>query len=51
MYRSAVQEEKNQIDISFPKIEKFDHIPDTKTDEPTAFVSIAEGCNKYCSFV
>ena len=50
MYRSAVQEEKNQIDISFPKIEKFDHIPDTKTDEPTAFVSIAEGCNKYCSF-
>ena len=50
MYRNAVQEEKNQIDISFPKIEKFDHIPDSKTDEPTAFVSIAEGCNKYCSF-
>jgi len=50
MYRNSVIEEKNQIDISFPKIEKFDHIPDTKTDEPTAFVSIAEGCNKYCSF-
>ena len=50
MYRNAVKEEKNQIDISFPKIEKFDHLPDTKTDEPTAFVSIAEGCNKYCSF-
>ena len=50
MYRNAVSEEKNQIDISFPKIEKFDYIPDTKTDEPTAFVSIAEGCNKYCSF-
>ena len=50
MYRNAVLEEKNQIDISFPKIEKFDYIPDTKTDEPTAFVSIAEGCNKYCSF-
>ena len=41
MYRNAVKEEKNQIDISFPKIEKFDHLPDTKTDEPTAFVSIA----------
>ena len=50
MYRNAVSEEKNQIDISFPKIEKFDYIPDTKTNEPTAFVSIAEGCNKYCSF-
>ena len=50
MYRNAVFEEKDQIDISFPKIEKFDYIPDTKTDEPTAFVSIAEGCNKYCSF-
>ncbi len=50
MYRNAVKEEKNQIDISFPKIEKFDHLPDTKTDEPSAFVSIAEGCNKYCSF-
>ena len=50
MYRNAVSEEKNQIDRSFPKIEKFDYIPDTKTDEPTAFVSIAEGCNKYCSF-
>ncbi|MFL2753731.1 MAG: tRNA (N6-isopentenyl adenosine(37)-C2)-methylthiotransferase MiaB [Gammaproteobacteria bacterium] len=50
MYKNAVQEDKRQLDISFPKIEKFDHIPDTKTDEPTAFVSIAEGCNKYCSF-
>ncbi|MBV12952.1 MAG: tRNA (N6-isopentenyl adenosine(37)-C2)-methylthiotransferase MiaB [Flavobacteriaceae bacterium] len=50
MYKNAMQEDKRQLDISFPKIEKFDHIPDTKTDEPTAFVSIAEGCNKYCSF-
>ena len=50
MYKNAVQEDKRQLDTSFPKIEKFDHIPDTKTDEPTAFVSIAEGCNKYCSF-
>ncbi len=50
MYRDATEENKRQLDISFPKIEKFDHIPDTKTDKPTAFVSIAEGCNKYCSF-
>ena len=50
MYKNAVQEDNRQLDTSFPKIEKFDHIPDTKTDEPTAFVSIAEGCNKYCSF-
>ena len=50
MYRDATEDNERQLDISFPKIEKFDHIPDTKTDEPTAFVSIAEGCNKYCSF-
>ena len=50
MYRDASEDNERQLDISFPKIEKFDHIPDTKTDEPTAFVSIAEGCNKYCSF-
>ena len=39
-----------QIDISFPEIEKFDHLPPAKIDGPTAFVSIMEGCSKYCSY-
>ncbi|TSA19870.1 MAG: tRNA (N6-isopentenyl adenosine(37)-C2)-methylthiotransferase MiaB [Betaproteobacteria bacterium] len=39
-----------QVDISFPEIEKFDHLPPAKVDGPTAFVSIMEGCSKYCSF-
>ncbi len=38
------------MDISFPEIEKFDHLPPPRTDGPTAFVSIMEGCSKYCSF-
>ncbi|MFT7257698.1 MAG: tRNA-2-methylthio-N6-dimethylallyladenosine synthase, partial [Candidatus Azotimanducaceae bacterium] len=38
------------IDISFPEIEKFDRLPDASVDGPTAFVSIMEGCSKYCSF-
>jgi tRNA-2-methylthio-N6-dimethylallyladenosine synthase len=38
------------IDISFPEIEKFDRLPDPKADGPTAFVSIMEGCSKYCTF-
>ncbi len=38
------------IDISFPEIEKFDHLPQARADGPTAFVSIMEGCSKYCSF-
>ena len=41
---------KAQVDISFPEIEKFDHLPPAKIDGPTAFVSIMEGCSKYCSF-
>ncbi len=39
-----------QVDISFPEIEKFDRLPEPKADGPTAFVSIIEGCSKYCSF-
>jgi len=39
-----------QIDISFPEIEKFDHLPPPRVDGATAFVSIMEGCSKYCSF-
>jgi tRNA-2-methylthio-N6-dimethylallyladenosine synthase len=39
-----------QVDISFPEIEKFDHLPEPRKEGPTAFVSIIEGCSKYCSF-
>jgi len=39
-----------QVDISFPEIEKFDHLPAPRVEGPTAFVSIMEGCSKYCSF-
>ena len=38
------------VDISFPEIEKFDCLPASKANSPTAFVSIMEGCSKYCSF-
>lgn len=39
-----------QVDISFPEIEKFDHLPEPRIDGPTAYVSIMEGCSKYCTF-
>jgi tRNA-2-methylthio-N6-dimethylallyladenosine synthase len=39
-----------QVDISFPEIEKFDHLPKARVDGATAFVSIMEGCSKYCSY-
>lgn len=39
-----------QVDISFPEIEKFDRLPPARTEGATAFVSIMEGCSKYCSF-
>ncbi|MHA7834830.1 MAG: tRNA (N6-isopentenyl adenosine(37)-C2)-methylthiotransferase MiaB [Algiphilus sp.] len=38
------------VDVSFPEIEKFDRLPEPQADGPTAFVSIMEGCSKYCSF-
>ena len=41
---------RSQVDISFPEIEKFDAMPPARVDGPTAFVSIMEGCSKYCSF-
>src|SRR5262252_10942815 len=41
---------KPQVDVSFPEIEKFDHLPPAKVEGVTAFVSIMEGCSKYCSF-
>jgi tRNA-2-methylthio-N6-dimethylallyladenosine synthase len=39
-----------QVDISFPEIEKFDHLPPARVEGSSAFVSIMEGCSKYCSF-
>ncbi len=39
-----------QVDISFPEIEKFDHLPPARVEGATAFVSIMEGCSKYCTF-
>ncbi len=41
---------RSVVDISFPAIEKFDNLPAPKVDGPTAFVSIMEGCSKYCSY-
>lgn len=42
--------EPTQVDVSFPEIEKFDRLPEPRAEGPTAFVSIMEGCSKYCSF-
>lgn len=41
---------KAQVDVSFPEIEKFDRLPEPRIDGPTAYVSVMEGCSKYCSF-
>ncbi|HNQ04365.1 MAG TPA: tRNA (N6-isopentenyl adenosine(37)-C2)-methylthiotransferase MiaB [Thiobacillaceae bacterium] len=41
---------KPQVDVDFPEIEKFDHLPPARVEGPTAFVSVMEGCSKYCSF-
>jgi len=38
------------VDVSFPEIEKFDRLPEPRAEGPTAFVSIMEGCNKYCTY-
>ncbi|MFZ3128588.1 MAG: tRNA (N6-isopentenyl adenosine(37)-C2)-methylthiotransferase MiaB [Rhodoferax sp.] len=43
-------QDRSQVDISFPEIEKFDHLPPAKVEGASAFVSIMEGCNKYCSY-
>lgn len=44
------QNKLSVVDISFPEIEKFDNLPEPKADGPSAFVSIIEGCSKYCTF-
>jgi tRNA-2-methylthio-N6-dimethylallyladenosine synthase len=43
-------QDRAQVDISFPEIEKFDHLPPAKVEGASAFVSIMEGCSKYCSY-
>ena len=47
----ALQETKqSQVDISFPEIEKFDRLPEPRVDGPSAYISVMEGCSKYCTF-
>jgi tRNA-2-methylthio-N6-dimethylallyladenosine synthase len=50
MLAARAAQNKPQVDISFPEIEKFDHLPPAKVDGASAFVSIMEGCSKYCSY-
>ena len=50
MIKSSQASGNSQVDISFPEIEKFDHLPPPRVEGVTAFLSIMEGCSKYCSF-
>jgi tRNA-2-methylthio-N6-dimethylallyladenosine synthase len=50
MLNERLSSKKPVVDISFPEIEKFDHLPAPRAEGPTAFVSIMEGCSKYCSY-
>ena len=50
LLRARRESGQPQVDISFPEIEKFDRLPEPRADGPSAFVSIMEGCSKYCSF-
>ena len=50
MYDEVIKTGKRIIDISFPEIEKFDNLPEARAEGPAAYVSIMEGCSKYCSF-
>ncbi|NOS98706.1 MAG: tRNA (N6-isopentenyl adenosine(37)-C2)-methylthiotransferase MiaB [Methylotenera sp.] len=50
MIKSSQTSGKSQVDISFPEIEKFDHLPPPRVEGASAFLSIMEGCSKYCSF-
>lgn len=47
---SVIQKRKSVVDITFPEIEKFDRLPEPRAEGPSAFVSIMEGCSKYCTF-
>jgi tRNA-2-methylthio-N6-dimethylallyladenosine synthase len=50
MLDAARNSGKAQVDISFPEIEKFDRLPEPRVDGPAAYVSVMEGCSKYCTF-
>ncbi|MCS5592114.1 MAG: tRNA (N6-isopentenyl adenosine(37)-C2)-methylthiotransferase MiaB [Gammaproteobacteria bacterium] len=50
MLNDVLEENQVSIDISFPEIEKFDHLPEPEVTGASAFVSIMEGCSKYCTF-
>lgn len=50
MIDSARVEHKPVVDVSFPEIEKFDRLPEPRSEGPAAFVSVMEGCSKYCTF-
>ncbi|RZJ05870.1 MAG: tRNA (N6-isopentenyl adenosine(37)-C2)-methylthiotransferase MiaB, partial [Rubrivivax sp.] len=50
MLEARRETRRPQVDISFPEIEKFDHLPPAKVEGASAFVSIMEGCSKYCSY-
>ena len=50
LIRARRESGRPQVDISFPEIEKFDRLPEPRAEGPAAFVSIMEGCSKYCSF-
>lgn len=50
LIRARREQQRPQVDISFPEIEKFDRLPEPRADGAAAFVSIMEGCSKYCSF-
>lgn len=50
MLDAAVAAKRTVVDVSFPEIEKFDRLPEPRAKGPTAFVSVMEGCSKYCSF-
>jgi tRNA-2-methylthio-N6-dimethylallyladenosine synthase len=50
MIAARQAQQRPQVDISFPEIEKFDHLPPARVDGASAFVSIMEGCSKYCSY-
>ncbi|MBK5931214.1 tRNA (N6-isopentenyl adenosine(37)-C2)-methylthiotransferase MiaB [Halochromatium salexigens] len=50
MLDAVAQRQQPQVDISFPEIEKFDRLPEPRADGPSAFVSVMEGCSKYCTY-
>ena len=50
MIKAQLREQRPQVDVSFPEIEKFDHLPPARIEGASAFVSIMEGCSKFCTY-